>query len=77
MYTRYGCHLCAVAWQLLQREQQRHGFALTAVDVDGDPELMARYGNWVPVVTVNGRVRFRGGVNEILLRRLLKRPPAD
>jgi hypothetical protein len=41
------------------------------VDVEGDPELAARYGDSVPVVTVNGKVRFRGRVNDVLLRRLL------
>jgi glutaredoxin len=71
MYTRRGCHLCDSAWELLQRYQSRCGFRLKAVDVDGDPELVRQHGNWVPVVTVNGKVRFRGGVNEVLLKRLL------
>ena len=71
-YTRQGCHLCEVAWQELRQAQRRHGFRLEAVDVDADPELAARYGTCVPVVTVNGRVRFRGVVNPVLLRRLLR-----
>jgi hypothetical protein len=45
---------------------------LTAVDVDNDPELAERYGLEVPVVRVNGEVRFRGRVNAVLLRRILK-----
>jgi glutaredoxin len=73
MYTRRGCHLCEDAWQVLQEEQRRHGFPLQAVDVDGDPELAARYGLCVPVVTVNGEVRFRGAINRVLLARLLRR----
>jgi hypothetical protein len=71
VYTRHGCHLCEAAWVQLRREQSRYGFGLTAVDVDTDPELAARYGNCVPVVAVNGRERFRGVVNSVLLRRLL------
>lgn len=73
MYTRRGCHLCEEAWERLRRAQDHHGFRLEAVDVDGDPELTAAYGDCVPVVTVNGKVRFRGRVNEVLLRRLLWR----
>jgi glutaredoxin len=73
MYTRRGCHLCEDAWQVLQQEQRRHGFHLEAVDVDADPELAARYGLCVPVVTVAGEVRFRGRVNRVLLARLLRR----
>jgi glutaredoxin len=72
MYTRRGCHLCEAAWQHLEREQRRYGFELTAVDVDSDPDLAARFGDQVPVVAINGRVRFRGAVNEVLLRRLLR-----
>ena len=75
MYTRAGCHLCADAWQLLTRHQRRHGFTLEQIDVDTAPDLATRYGACVPVVLVNGQVRFRGRVNEVLLRRLLHRRP--
>ena len=70
LYTRQGCHLCAVAERQLERARRRHGFRLEAVDVDHDAELAARYGLQVPVVTVNGKVRFRGRVNPVLLDRL-------
>jgi glutaredoxin len=70
MYTRAGCHLCDDAWTLLEQAQRRYGFALTKVDVDADAELAARYGLEVPVVEVNGQVRFRGIVNTVLLQRL-------
>jgi glutaredoxin len=72
MYTRRGCHLCEDAWALLERQRRRYGFALEAVDVDGDPELAGRYGHEVPVVKVGDRVRFRGTVNPHLLTRLLR-----
>jgi glutaredoxin len=72
VYTRRGCHLCDDAWQLLEREQRQYGFRLTAIDVDSDPELAGRYGECVPVVLVDGRVRFRGIVNRALLTRLLR-----
>jgi glutaredoxin len=71
LYTRKGCHLCETAWRRLQSRQRKHGFTLKAVDVDNDLYLAARYANEVPVVTVNGKVRFRGEVNEVLLDRLL------
>jgi predicted thioredoxin/glutaredoxin len=72
VYTRRGCHLCDVAWERLRQRQRRHGFRLTAVDVDADPQLVELYGTCVPVVAVNGRVRFRGVVNPVLLDRLLR-----
>ncbi len=73
MITREGCHLCEDAWQLLERFQKKHGFRLEAVDVDTDAALVAKHGDCVPVVLVNGEVRFRGRVNEVLLARILDR----
>jgi glutaredoxin len=70
MYTRQGCHLCEQAWQQLEQAQQRYHFALSQVDVDEDVQLAREYGECVPVVVVNGRVRFRGVINPVLLKRL-------
>jgi glutaredoxin len=76
LYTRAGCHLCDDAWAVLEEARHRYGFALEARDVDAAPDLAAAYGLSVPVVTVNGKVRFRGRVNAVLLRRLLEAGPA-
>jgi glutaredoxin len=72
LYTRRGCHLCEVAHSQLREEQLCRGFVLEVVDIDTDPELRAQYGEQVPVVTVNGKLRFRGVVNPILLKRLFR-----
>ncbi len=72
LYTRRGCHLCEVAWRRLRRAQKRYQFALVAVDIDTDPELARLYGDQVPVVTFDGKVRFRGAINAVLLTRLLR-----
>ncbi len=50
---------------------KKHGFTLTAVDVDADPALARRHGECVPVVSIDGKVRFRGRVNAVLLERML------
>jgi glutaredoxin len=68
LYTRVGCHLCDDAHELLVR----HGLRPRLVDVDRDEQLVAEHGNCVPVVEIDGRVRFRGRVNPVLLRRLLR-----
>jgi glutaredoxin len=67
LYTRQGCHLCDDAKAILVR----HGLAPTEVDIDTQPDLLARYNECVPVVEIDGRVRFRGRIDERLLRRLL------
>ena len=72
LFTRAACPLCDEAGELLARYQQRYGFLLEAKDVDESPDLVREYGEWVPVVTINGQVRFRGRINEVLLRRMLE-----
>lgn len=73
LYTRQGCHLCDDARAVLEAAGRRHPLALRVVDVDTDPELAARYGLEIPVVEVDGKLRFRGRVNAALLERLLKK----
>ena len=68
LYTRRGCHLCEEAHEMLSR----YGLRPTLVDIDEHPELLERYGQCVPVVAIDGRERFRGRVNEVLLRRLCR-----
>ena len=79
LYTRAGCHLCEDAWALLCAARRRHRMELRAVDVDDDPALAASYGESVPVVEIDGRVRFRGRVNAVLLERALaqRRDPSE
>lgn len=68
VYSRQGCHLCDEAVQLLRE----HGLQPKIVDIDTNPELLARFDCCVPVVEIGGRIRFRGRVNRVLLRRLTK-----
>jgi hypothetical protein len=55
-----------------QRQLEQHGLAVEVVDIDSDPALVARYTNDIPVVVIDGVERFRGRVDEVLLRRLLR-----
>jgi glutaredoxin len=73
LYTRAGCHLCLDARRILSQQRRRHPFTLQIVEVDTDPDLQNRYGERVPVIVINGKERFRGTVNRILLVRLLNR----
>ena len=71
VYTRAQCCCCHKAIDVLADAQKRFGFAIDRVDIDADPELVARYDTEVPVVAIDGKVRFRGVVNPALLERLL------
>jgi glutaredoxin len=70
MYTRNDCHLCEIAWRKLKLRQREFGFRLEKVDIDKDSELAARYGEMIPVILVDGRIRFRGALNDVLFARL-------
>jgi glutaredoxin len=67
LYTRAGCHLCDDAERILVE----HGLNPKEVDVDSDPILVERHGHRVPVVEINGRERFFGRIDPVLLRRIL------
>ena len=71
VYTREGCGCCDKALDLLEEYRRQHGFSIDTVDIDADPDLRARYDTTVPVVAVDGKVRFKGVVNRVLLERML------
>ncbi len=77
VYTREGCGLCTEAADLLKAE----GFAVKLIDIDSNPELRERYDVVIPVVEIDGKERFRGRINPVLLRRLARaaatRPPIE
>lgn len=68
LFTRRGCHLCEVARDILVQ----HGLQPELIDIDRDDELRRRYTACVPVVTIDGRERFRGRVDPVLLRRIVE-----
>ena len=72
LYTRAGCCLCHDAELLLRERQSRDGFELCIVDIDADAALRERYDTCVPVITFDGKERFRGLVTAALLDRQLR-----
>lgn len=70
LYTRTLCCCCQSAREVLAEYQTEGGIEVEEVDAT-DPALAAIIGPTVPVVTVDGKVRFRGEVNRVLLDRLI------
>lgn len=68
IYTRNGCHLCEDAESLVRS----HGLTPQLIDIDANPELRERFNTCVPVVEIDGKIRFRGRVEPVLFRRLLQ-----
>ncbi|MDB5385671.1 MAG: Glutaredoxin [Planctomycetaceae bacterium] len=73
VYSRAECHLCDVALELLADSQYAAYLPpVEVVDIDADPELRQRFGQLVPAVEFDGKIRFTGRIDEILLRRLIE-----
>ena len=70
LYTRDDCPLCDEAKAVLNKYRERLP-GIDEIDIDEDDELVAEFGNWVPVVEIDGTVRFKGHIDEMLFRRLL------
>jgi hypothetical protein len=71
LYTRAQCCCCHSALEVLKGYQKTHGFGLEKVDAS-DPSLVDLIGPTVPVIAVDGKVRFRGEVNRVLFERVLE-----
>ena len=67
LYTRDGCHLCEDAKDILSE----HGLVPKEINIDHDPCLQSQFDECVPVVEIDGKIRFRGRIDRRLLRRLL------
>jgi glutaredoxin len=58
LYHAEGCHLCERARSALAELRREHGFDYEEVDIGGNPELEARYREWLPVVEIDGERAF-------------------
>jgi threonine dehydrogenase-like Zn-dependent dehydrogenase len=71
--TRQGCHLCDVALAQVAAVCAETGERYAVVDVDGDPELLRRYTDQVPVTFVDGAQHDFWRVDPVRLRAALLR----
>ncbi len=70
LYTRALCCCCHSAREVLGEYREAFGIEVEEVDAT-DPALEAIIGPTVPVIAVDGKVRFRGEVNRVLMDRLV------
>lgn len=60
LYTKAGCPLCVEMKAALARARVEQPFRLVEIDIERDPELLARYGTSIPVLEIAGRAAFKG-----------------
>jgi len=71
LYTKPGCHLCVDARAVIERVCADVGTSFEEVDITASAELMAAYGEQIPVTLVDGRQHDFWRVDEARLRRAL------
>ena len=70
LLTRPGCELCDDAMQVLASFQDALP-TISVVDISNDAQLTRQFGESIPVVILDGRVRFRGAVDRALMQRMV------
>ena len=73
LFGKAGCCLCDEARETVEAVRQTHRFDLTEVDISLDPVLYRRYGERIPVLTINGEEAFEFRVDAEALRERLDR----
>ena len=70
VYTKPDCPLCDRAFETLS-EFSPSLPVVEKIDITGHTDLENQYSQCVPVVVIDGRVRFRGVVSPALLKRMI------
>jgi glutaredoxin-like protein DUF836 len=73
LYTRRECGLCREMEAVIEAEMPAFSAHLSRVEIDGDPDLEARFGLEVPVLFVNQRKAFKYRCTRAELRNRLQR----
>ncbi|MFJ3403364.1 glutaredoxin family protein [Promicromonospora sp. NPDC090134] len=71
LYTREACHLCEDARAVVEKVCESAGTAWREVDIDSAPALRDKYGEYVPVLEVDGIQQGFWRVDGARLARLL------
>lgn len=72
LYVREDCHLCDIAFEIVEQVSLETGDEYIAVDIDHHPELRSRFTDDVPVLAVDGRLVARWRFSPEMLRAALR-----
>ena len=73
IYSRPGCHLCEEAREAIRNAHCEEAYSLKEVNIESDPELLARYKDDIPVITFDGMEVFRHRVKSDQFAKALMR----
>ena len=73
LYTRNDCELCREMEEMIAAELPKFDAQVRRIEIDGNPDLEARFGIEVPVLFVNDRKAFKYRCTRNELRKRLVR----
>lgn len=59
LFSKPGCHLCEVMKEEMDRAKCGELYELQEINIETDPELLARYRYEIPVLLIDGVEAFR------------------
>jgi hypothetical protein len=67
LYSKPGCHLCDDMKHVIDVVGARVPLTLEIVDISVDPDLMAQYGEEIPVLMIDGKkaAKYRVSAQEL------------
>ncbi|MSQ77030.1 MAG: glutaredoxin family protein [Nitrospiraceae bacterium] len=71
--SRHDCHLCDVVERMAKHVQAEVPFTLTRMNIDEQADLVARYGDRVPVVLIDQVEALSGKMTEGDFRRAIQK----
>lgn len=71
MYSKPGCHLCDIAYQLVEGLHRDFDFGLEQIDITTDPDLLEEYGKKIPVLVVDNRTVLSAPIRMVHVRAAL------
>ena len=73
LYTRNDCELCREMEEMIAAELPKFNARIQRIEIDGNPDLEARFGIEVPVLFINERKAFKYRCTPKELRKRLLR----
>ncbi len=73
LYTRPDCPLCDAMVAAVERARLSRPIEWVRIDIGSDPALEARHGRSIPVLEIEGRAAFKGGLTVPDLERKFER----
>jgi glutaredoxin len=71
IYSRPGCHLCEEAKQAMEAAECSDEYTLAEINIESDPDLLRRYQNDIPVISIDGVEAFKHKLTSTAFRQRL------